>query len=86
MILFFGFGVTIPFHRFIDGSVDRSRSGSGRSQGFGPFLCWETDGASEGKGRAAGGGGLAKCQFTDGMGGWYNRGTGSKFFFRYNWL
>ena len=38
------------------------------------------DGPPEGKGGAVGGGGLAKCQFTGGMGEWYNRGTGSKFF------
>ena len=25
MILFFGFGVAIPFHRFIDGPVDKGR-------------------------------------------------------------
>ncbi len=60
--------------------MGRSRSGGWRSQGSGSILCRETDGPPEGKGGAVGGGGLAKCQFTGGMGGWYNRGTGSKIF------
>ena len=48
--------------------MGRSRSGGWRSQGSGSILCRETDGPPEGKGGAVGGGGLAKCQFTGGMG------------------